>query len=78
MTVLRMAVSGGVDSCCEEWQAAVELTFANPYERAPGWLLYGTDRDTVSAGQPELRYWPVRYCPFCGALLPADPRKIRG
>ncbi len=61
--------------CCEEFATAVETTFANPIDGPTGWLLYGTDRETISAGQPELRYWPVRFCPFCGARLPRSPRE---
>ena len=31
----------------------------------------------VASGAPELRYWPVRFCPFCGAALPPPPASIR-
>jgi hypothetical protein len=55
--------------CCADFRAAYEVTFANPIDGAIVWILYGTDHDTVSVGQPELRYWPIRYCPLCGALL---------
>jgi len=55
--------------CCDEFRSAVEVTFAMPVNGPTGWLLYGTDAETVGAGQPELRYWAVRYCPFCGTQL---------
>jgi len=41
-----------------------------------GWLLYGTDHETVRVGQPALRYWPIRYCPFCGARLPPIAQSV--
>ena len=59
--------------CCEEFRSAVEMTFAAPVNGPTGWLLYGTDLETVSAGHPELRYWAVRFCPFCGAALSRYP-----
>jgi len=59
--------------CCEEFRSAVETTFATPVNGPTGWLLYGTDYETVSAGLPELRYWAVRFCPFCGARLRPYP-----
>lgn len=65
-----MLVEDEVTLCCDEFRSAYEVTFANPIAGTVGWLLYGTDHDTVSTGQPELRYWPIRYCPFCGTQLP--------
>ncbi len=59
--------------CCEEFGSAVEVTFATPVNGPTGWLLYGTDAGTVGAGLPELRYWAVRFCPFCGASLGPFP-----
>jgi hypothetical protein len=59
--------------CCEEFRSAVEVTFAMPVHGPTGWLLYGTDAETVSAGLPELRYWAARFCPFCGAPLRPYP-----
>jgi hypothetical protein len=64
------------DYCCEEFRSAVEVTFAAPVNGPTGWLLYGTDRDSVSAGTPELRYWAARYCPFCGAALRPYPGEL--
>lgn len=55
--------------CCDEWQSAVEVTFAAPVQGPTGWLLYGTDAESVSGGDPALRYWAARFCPFCGARL---------
>jgi hypothetical protein len=55
--------------CCNEFQEAVESTFAQPIDEPTGWVLYGTDHTSVAAGQPELRYWPIRRCPFCGSRL---------
>jgi len=60
----------GVRFCCAELRSAYETTFLQPIDEPTGWLLYGTDHATVSAGSPELRYWPIRFCPFCGAALP--------
>ena len=57
--------------CCDDFRSAYEVTFLNPMPGQAEWLAYGTDFETVSAGAPELRYWPVRFCPFCGARLPA-------
>lgn len=59
--------------CCDEFASAVEVTFAMPVNGPTGWLLYGTDAETVGAGLPELRYWAARYCPFCGARLRPYP-----
>ena len=59
--------------CCPELRSAYEVTFLQPIDEPTGWLLYGTDHATVSAGSPELRYWPIRFCPFCGAELPPPP-----
>lgn len=55
--------------CCEEFRSAFDVTFANPVDGAFDWLLYGTDYESVAAGLPELRYWPIRFCPFCGQRL---------
>lgn len=57
--------------CCEELRSAVQAAFLVPLPDARGWILYGTDHDSVIAGEPELRYWPIRFCPFCAARLPA-------
>ena len=62
--------------CCAEFRSAVEVTFAAPVNGPTGWLLYGTDRDSVSAGSPELRYWAARFCPFCGAALRPYPGQL--
>ena len=62
--------------CCEELRSAYETTFLQPIDQPTGWILYGSDHATVSAGSPELRYWPIRFCPFCGAALPAPPASI--
>jgi hypothetical protein len=64
------AVAEQLAACCEELRSAVQAAFAIPIEGPTGWILYGTDHDSVLAGEPELRYWPVRFCPFCGAALP--------
>lgn len=74
------ALSDPIAWCCDEFRSAVEVTFAMPVNGPMGWLLYGTDAETVSAGLPELRYWAVQYCPFCGARLhpyPADLPRSR-
>lgn len=60
-----------MDFCCDELREAYDGTFLNPVRGQPDWLAYGTDFETVSRGVPEIRFWPVRYCPFCGTLLPA-------
>ena len=44
---------GGVAVCCDEFSSALEATFANPIDGPTGWLLYGTDHDSVIKGQPE-------------------------
>src|SRR6476646_670869 len=62
--------------CCDEFASAVEVTFAVPVHGPTGWLLYGTDAETASAGLPELRYWAARFCPFCGAPLRTCPGKL--
>lgn len=67
----------GSASCCAEFRAAVEVTFANPIDGPTGWLLYGTDAETVTAGGPALRYWAIRYCPFCGATLQPQSGRLR-
>ncbi len=59
--------------CCDEFRSAMDVTFAMPVNGPTGWLLYGTDAETVSAGLPELRYWAIQYCPFCGARLQPYP-----
>lgn len=58
--------------CCDDLRSAYEITFLNPVPGQEGWLAYGSDFETVSTGAPELRYWPVRFCPFCGTRLPTD------
>jgi hypothetical protein len=63
--------------CCDEFREAVESTFAQPIDEPTGWVLYGTDHTSVAAGQPELRYWPIRHCPFCGAKLTLPDQLIR-
>lgn len=55
--------------CCDAFGEAVESTFAQPIDEPTGWVLYGTDHTSVAAGQPELRYWPITHCPFCGSRL---------
>lgn len=60
--------------CCEDFRSANEVTFANPIDGATPWLLYGTDYESVAAGLPELRYWPIHFCPFCGRKLAPAPR----
>jgi hypothetical protein len=62
--------------CCEEFRSAVEVTFAVPIDGPTGWLLYGTDAETVAVGLPELRYWAASFCPFCGAALQPSPERI--
>ena len=62
--------------CCQEFRSAIETTFANPIDGPTGWLLYGTDYDSVIGGNPELRYWPISFCPFCGAALSAPPADV--
>jgi len=59
--------------CCDEFASAVEVTFAMPVHGPTGWLLYGTDAETVGAGLPELRYWAAQFCPFCGTRLRPYP-----
>lgn len=66
----------GIDFCCDEFASAVEVTFAVPVHGPTGWLLYGTDAETASAGLPELRYWAARFCPFCGAALRPYPGRL--
>ncbi len=61
--------TGDDPDCCAEFRAAVEVTFANPIDGPTGWLLYGTDAESVAAGEPALRYWAIGFCPFCGATL---------
>jgi hypothetical protein len=56
--------------CCDDLASAYAVTFLNPLRDEEDWLAYGTDFDSVSAGAPEIRFWPVRFCPFCGARLP--------
>ena len=69
----------GYDDCCDEFRGAREIGFACPIEGAADWLLYGTDFTSVSAGAPELCYWPIRFCPFCGQTLKPAPRSdLRG
>lgn len=60
--------------CCDDFQSAYKATFVNPIDGPTGWLLYGTDYDSVSVGQPKLRYWPIKYCPFCGTRLALPTR----
>jgi hypothetical protein len=62
--------------CCQTLRSAYELSFLQPIDEPTGWILYGTDHATVSAGSPELRYWPISFCPFCGAALPPPPPSI--
>jgi hypothetical protein len=56
--------------CCDDLRGAHEITFLVPLPDQAAWLAYGTDFETTSAGAPELRFWPVRFCPFCGTPLP--------
>ena len=69
----RPSTQDAIVWCCDEFESAVDVTFAMPVHGPTGWLLYGTDAETVGAGLPELRYWAVRYCPFCGARLRPYP-----
>ena len=69
-------MSASLNLCCEELRSAYETTFLQPIDEPTGWIFYGTDHQTVSVGQPELRYWPVRFCPFCGAPLPEPPSSM--
>ena len=69
--------AGAGPRCCEEFRSAVEVTFAVPVNGPTGWLLYGTDAETVGVGLPELRYWAARFCPFCGAALRPSPGDLR-
>lgn len=62
--------------CCDELREAFHTTFINPMRGQPEWLAYGTDFESVSSGAPEIRFWPVRYCPFCGHRLPDDGRRM--
>ncbi len=62
--------------CCDEFRSAIEVTFAVPVHGPTGWLLYGTDAETVGVGLPELRYWAASFCPFCGAALHPSPDRI--
>jgi hypothetical protein len=71
-------VSESVAFCCDDLRTAYETTFLQPIDQPTGWILYGTDHQTVSVGAPELRYWPVRFCPFCGAsIAPPSPSIFR-
>ena len=71
-----------IEYCCEDFRSACDITFANPIDSDSGWLLYGTDYETVSVGNPEIRFWPARHCPFCGSRLKkatvAPGRSVRG
>ncbi len=67
------AMPEGALFCCDEFASAVEVTFAMPVHGPTGWLLYGTDADSVSVGGPALRYWAARFCPFCGVPLRPYP-----
>lgn len=64
---------GAAGFCCDEFRSAVEVMFAAPVQGPTGWLLYGTDAESVSGGEPALRYWAARFCPFCGARLRPYP-----
>lgn len=61
----------GLSFCCEDLRSAYDVTFLNPVPLQADWIAYGADFETVSAGAPEIRFWPVRFCPFCGTPLPA-------
>jgi hypothetical protein len=63
--------------CCEELTSAYEATFLQAIDEPTGWVLYGTDHTSVSAGEPELRYWVARHCPFCGVALPEPGAHVR-
>ncbi len=67
------AMGSAIAFCCDEFRSAADATFAMPVHGPTGWLLYGTDAESVAAGLPELRYWAVRFCPFCGARLAPYP-----
>ncbi len=64
---------GPVTACCPAFEAARDATFAQAVDRGNGWLLIGTDHLSVSAGAPIVQYWPIDFCPFCGARLPPPP-----
>jgi hypothetical protein len=64
---------GSVTVCCPAFEAARDATFAQAVERGNGWLLFGTDHLSVSAGAPIVQYWPIDFCPFCGVRLPPPP-----
>lgn len=61
-------VTGSV-GCCDEFRRAVEISFANYRDDETGWFLFGTDHESAIAGEPEIAYWIIRFCPFCGAPL---------
>lgn len=58
-----------IDVCCTEFGRAVEITFANYRDDETGWFLFGTDHDSAIAGSPEVGFWAIRHCPFCGERL---------
>lgn len=76
MQTERAPVADALPCCCDEFRSAVEVTFAMPVHGPTGWLLHGTDAETVAAGLPELRYWAARFCPFCGAPLAPYPGDV--
>jgi hypothetical protein len=55
--------------CCAEFKSAIDVSFANYRDDETGWFLFGTDHDSAIGGTPEITFWVIRYCPFCGGLL---------
>ncbi len=57
------------ETCCAAFVSAIETTFANYLDDTTGWFLFGTDHESTVAGSPEIAYWAIHFCPFCGAEL---------
>jgi hypothetical protein len=64
-------LTSGLSPCCDDLASALAITFIVPDRRHRTWLAYGADFDSVSSGAPEIRFWPIQFCPFCGQTLPA-------
>jgi len=67
---------GRVTACCPAFEIARDATFVQAVDRGNGWLLFGTDHLSVSAGAPAVQYWPIEFCPFCGTRLPPPPVEL--